>query len=287
MEGRGEVWERADIVVPESDADVILKYPTLFGDVNDKRVTFCVDTSGSMYKCLDAIKEDLKKTLLKLSLEPDTHFNVIEFSTKVSQWSDGLVRCTPEAVMLAHEWIDKLEAKTGTNALDALLAALKDNSCEAVYFVTDGLPDQNPSEVLDFVMEAVGNRPIHCYYIESGTTDPEAIDFLQDLAIETFGSFHIVCITQHGAIESVTPVYRADASQERIIRTSSGNVYPASLKECTVSTALDSSSRFLMPPTSSLYFTGSRHWPDYTTGYYAYPYLRHHYFCYPDTGWSR
>ncbi len=265
--------------IPKKDADVILQYPTLFGDVKEKRVTFCVDTSGSMYRSLDAVKDDLKKTLLKLSLDTDTFFNLIEFSTEVTQWSENLVPCTPQAVILAQEWIDKLELKTGTNVLDALMTALKDSTCEAVYLVTDGLPDQNPNDVLDTVILAAGNRPVHCFYIESGTTDTDAIDFLQDLAVETFASFHIVCITQRGAVESITPVYRADTSAERIIRTTSGNVYPSAFKECTVSAALDASPRALADQ-FGLH-------PNGCPGYYGYPYVGRFYYCYPQTGWSR
>ena len=275
-------------IIPNPDADVIRKYPTFFGNVSGRNVTFCIDTSGSMYKCLDAIKDDLKKTLLKLSLEPDCHFNLIEFSTEVTQWSEGMVLCTPQTVMLAQQWIDRLEAKTGTNALDALISAFRDPVCEAVYFVTDGLPDQNPSEVLDEVIQVAGNRPVHCYYIENGVTDSDALDFLQDLAIETFGSFHIICITQRGAIESITPVYRADASAERFVRTTSGNIYPSAYKECTVSTTLGSPSRVFVesiPP--PLVVDHSGYLSHYTSGYYAYPHTGHYYYCYPHTGWSR
>ena len=278
----------SDIVPPEQDINIIMKYPTLFGTVREKNVTFCIDTSGSMYRCLDAIKDDLKKTLLKLSLESGAHFNLIEFSSEVVQWSDGMVQCTPQTVMLAQQWIDKLEAKTGTNALDALLSAFRDPACEAIYFVTDGLPDHNPSEVLDEVVQLAANRPVHCYYIENGVTDSDAIDFLQDLAIETFGSFHIVCITQHGAIESITPVYRADSSAERLVRTTSGNIYPSAYKECTVSASLGGPSSFLVesvPP--PVIIDRSGYWPHYATGYYSYPYLGHYYYCYPHVGWSR
>ena len=88
MEGDSPPNTESDLVPPNQDISVIMKYPTLFGTVRERSVTFCIDTSGSMYRCLDAIKDDLKKTLLKLSLEPDTHFNLIEFSTE----GDSVVR---------------------------------------------------------------------------------------------------------------------------------------------------------------------------------------------------
>ena len=49
-----------------------------------------------------------------------------------------------------------------------------------------------------------------------------------------------------GAVESITPVYRADSSAERIVRTTSGNIYPSAYKECTVSTTLGAPSRVMV-----------------------------------------
>ena len=39
--------------------------PTMFGEVLEKNVTFCIDTSGSMYRGLEVVKEHLIETLLK------------------------------------------------------------------------------------------------------------------------------------------------------------------------------------------------------------------------------
>ena len=43
--------------------------------------------------------------------------------------------------------------------------------------------------------------------------------------METYGSFHIITIAQEGSVERVTPVYRAEKSAEKIIRTNNGNIY--------------------------------------------------------------
>ncbi len=289
MDGENPDIPSAEAELPPTDPETVnlLKhYPTLFGNVNEKDIIFCIDTSGSMYNSLDAVKEELKKTLMKLSLVPDSHFNLIEFSSEVTQWSDRIVKCTPETVMIAQEWIDKLEAKTGTNAQDALLAALSDEGCEAVCFITDGLPDQNPIDVLDTVINVAGNRPIHCYYIENGCTDPSSIDFLQDLAIETFGSFHIICVTQHGAIESITPVYRAET---KTIRSTSGNIFPAGLKECSVTGTLDAPGKVIVEGAPPVYMhdVHGNYWPRFPATYSAYPAVGQLYHCYPHTGWSR
>ena len=63
------------------------------------------------------------------------------------------------------------------------------------------------------------------FHIQGENCDPSAVDFLQDLAMETYGSFHIINIATQGTVERVTPVYRAEKSAEQIIRTTNGNIY--------------------------------------------------------------
>ncbi|XP_022289084.2 uncharacterized protein LOC111101086 isoform X2 [Crassostrea virginica] len=224
--------------------------PTIFGEVLERNVTFCVDTSGSMYKGLDVVKEHLIETLLKqANKSTNCMFNIIEFNSEVTQWADKMVKCTPETVAVAASWVKNLSAKTGTNTQGALLTALSDNNCEAVYLVTDGLPDQHPQDILDQVGLSGHNRPIHCIYLCSDdNTDQTAVELLEDLAVESFGSFHIVTLTVHGCVERITPIYRADHAHERIIRTMNGTIHN-STKNCGVSTTL------LVDPEESLHLT--------------------------------
>ncbi|XP_048769410.2 trichohyalin-like isoform X2 [Ostrea edulis] len=213
--------------------------PTIFGEVLERNVTFCVDTSGSMYKGLDVVKEHLVETLLKQANKSvSCMFNIIEFNSEVTQWADKMVKCTPETVAVATNWVKNLSAKTGTNTQGALLTALSDNHCEAVYLVTDGLPDQHPADILDHVGLSGHNRPIHCIYLCSeDSTDQASVEFLEDLAVESFGSFHIITLTVHGCVERITPIYRSDHAHERIIRTVNGTIHN-STKNCGVSTTL-------------------------------------------------
>ncbi|XP_060597084.1 LOW QUALITY PROTEIN: uncharacterized protein LOC132751004 [Ruditapes philippinarum] len=213
--------------------------PTIFGEVLEKNVTFCVDTSGSMYKGIEMVKEHLNETLLKMGNSGKPYmFNIIEFNSEVTQWSDKLVTCTPQTVSVAKEWINKLQAKTGTNTKEALLTALNDPLCDAVYLVTDGLPDHHPADILDHVASIGGYRAVHCVYLSTEeTTESAAIEFLEDLAIESYGSFHIVALTTHGCVERITPIYRAEHAAERVIRTINGTVRP-NLQKCSVATTL-------------------------------------------------
>ena len=59
---------------------------SLFGPIQDRNVTFLVDTSGSMYFTLPTVKENLIESLLELSEHADCHFNIIEFNRKVKPW---------------------------------------------------------------------------------------------------------------------------------------------------------------------------------------------------------
>lgn len=213
--------------------------PTIFGEVLEKNVTFCIDTSGSMYKGIEMVKEQLIETLSKLASSGKPYmFNIIEFNSEINQWSDKLVTCTPQTVAVAKEWVNKLQAKTGTNTKDALLTALQDPLCDAVYLVTDGLPDHHPVDILDNVASIGGTRPVHCVYLSTEeSTESAAIEFLEDLAIDSFGSFHIVTLTTHGCVERITPIYRSEHAAERIIRTINGTVRP-NIQRCSVSTSL-------------------------------------------------
>ncbi|XP_078583150.1 uncharacterized protein LOC144865931 isoform X3 [Branchiostoma floridae x Branchiostoma japonicum] len=211
-------------------------FPTMFGEIRDQNVTFCVDTSGSMYNHLSVVKDHLTEALLKIAYTaPDKTFNIVEFSTEVDQWADRMVKCTPHTVTRAAGWIRTLTPKTGTNTLDALLTALGDPGCTAVYLVTDGLPDQAPHDILQHVAYSSRGRPIHCIFLTHTFADAAAHDFLQDLAVQTRGSFHIITLTVEGNVHRVTPVYRADHSGKRPL---GGPLYPP-LKSSSVMTRLD------------------------------------------------
>ena len=276
---------------PTASTLKMMKFPTLFGTIREANITFCIDTSGSMYNVLDAVKDHLIEVLLqRANSDRPTTFNIIEFSTEVTQWSDKMVKCSPQTVAVAAQWIRKLEAKTGTNTLDALLSAFNDQSCDAVCLVTDGLPDQQPTQILDNVNCTAENRPVHAFYMQGDCPDQISIDFLQDLAMETYGSFHIITVTTLGAIERVTPIYRAETSAERIIRTPSRNVYPSNYKTCRVAHTVDTPGpNIVAHPSQTFAHPADPFYPFLDHPYYLYPWPYRYYFQYfsPVHGWSR
>jgi len=216
---------------------------SVFGDVRERRVTFCIDTSGSMYDCLEMLKDQLIAALEQRARQArdGDAFNVIGFSTTVVQWADEMVAWTPATVAVASKWIRDMRPKTGTNTRDAVVAALSDPTCDAVYLVTDSVPDQPVDDVLDAILRAADKRPVHCRYVQRHAAHSAALAFLRDLAMETLGSLLVVTLSAHGDVLDVVPVYRA----EPIIRTTTGGIFPSGHKLCSVGTSLDG-----LPPTA-------------------------------------
>lgn len=108
-------------------------------EVVARDVLLILDTSGSMRnEKIAQAKEALHFILDRL--HDEDRFNVLAFSTGVRQFDDGLVDVTERG--RAVRWVDKLEAKGGTNISRAMLEALAQVDPERptmIIFVTDGL----------------------------------------------------------------------------------------------------------------------------------------------------
>ena len=182
--------------------------PTIFGNVYEKNVVFLLDTSGSMYHSLDVVREHLLEILFARAISGrDTMFNIIEFNEEVNKWADRLVACTPRTVSVASEWIHKLTCGTSTNTMEALIEAYEDDGMDAIYLVTDGLPDQTPAVIVENVRRLHKGRPIHAIYLTGTHSDPAVKEFLEELAKITKGSFHTISLTLYGRIQRVTPIF--------------------------------------------------------------------------------
>lgn len=189
------------------------KEGTLFGRIPEKNVYFLIDTSGSMYHQLGFVKEHLLEVLSnRASILNDSMFNLIEFKDDIDKWADKLVNCTPTTVNLAARWINQLVCGTSTNTLGALMEAFNDSSSEAVYMVTDGLPDQRPTVILEKLKSLRQKAPVHSIYLNGAYSDSTTHDFLRDLAEQTEGSFHIVTLSHNGSVQKVIPVYNSKSS---------------------------------------------------------------------------
>ncbi len=109
-----------------------------------KRVTFVIDTSGSMMgERLKVAKDALRYCVQKLN--PRDEFNVVRFSTDVESVFDKPLVATEGNVKKALEFVSGLEAIGGTAIDEALQRAMKDGEGRGerphmVLFITDGHP---------------------------------------------------------------------------------------------------------------------------------------------------
>lgn len=111
-------------------------------EIINKDIIFVLDVSGSM----DGEKIKQAKAALRYcieNLDRNDRFNLISFSTESKLFKKRLVSAS-EFRNDAINYIDKLEAKGGTNINDALLDALKMKGDVkrpmSLVFITDGLP---------------------------------------------------------------------------------------------------------------------------------------------------
>jgi Ca-activated chloride channel family protein len=114
-----------------------------------------LDTSGSMRGVkMEQAKKALKYCLGNLSSHD--RFAIINFSTAVSKYSDGLLEASQEQIEQGKKWVDNLEA-TGGTAIDAALKDAMDYRTSdmgrtfTIVFFTDGMPtvgETNPEKIL-------------------------------------------------------------------------------------------------------------------------------------------
>ncbi len=109
-----------------------------------KRITFVIDTSGSMMgERMKLARDSLKYCVQKLNARDE--FNVVRFSTDVEALFDKPQAASEGNVKKALEFVGNLEAIGGTAIDEAMTRALKDGEGRGdrphlVMFITDGHP---------------------------------------------------------------------------------------------------------------------------------------------------
>lgn len=113
-------------------------------EVISKRITFVIDTSGSMMgDRMKLARDTLKYCVQKLNARDE--FNVVRFSTDVEALFEKPQLATEAHVKKAVEFVGTLEAVGGTAIDEAMTRALKDGANRGdrphmVMFITDGHP---------------------------------------------------------------------------------------------------------------------------------------------------
>jgi Ca-activated chloride channel family protein len=129
-------------------------------EIIGKRITFVIDTSGSMAGAkMKYAKKALEYCLNKLN--PDDLFNVIRFSTDVETFVKKPVSASKDNVQRALNFTKRMEAAGGTAIDEALTTALAGhaNSQEPnmIVFLTDGHPtvgETSPEQIVKHVKNA-------------------------------------------------------------------------------------------------------------------------------------
>lgn len=153
---------------------------TFFGiRIESHRVIFIIDVSGSMLELtraryvnqsgaprIDVAKAELVRAIK--SLEPGSLFNIIQFSSGVEPWQDGVAESDGEGREAAFEWIERMGANGATNLYGSLEEAFKDPDVDTIFVLSDGEPTSgdivDPGSIRERVRLWNENRgiTIHC-----------------------------------------------------------------------------------------------------------------------------
>ena len=124
-----------------------------------REVIYVLDTSGSMAGA--SIRQAREALTLALSrLSPADRFNVIEFNSYAQALFTEPQPADADAVRQAVRWVERLEARGGTEMAAALKLALRGDEASArvrqVIFLTDGAVG-NEDELFRLIQERLGD----------------------------------------------------------------------------------------------------------------------------------
>ncbi|GAB1606928.1 uncharacterized protein LOC115222756 [Argonauta hians] len=227
----------------------------IFGEITQNNVVFCIETSAKMLSSLPLIKRHLELTLERMAAnEKKIYFNIIEFNSTVLAWADKLICSTFETVHMAINWLSKLSARSGCSTLDALRMALKHNRVDAVYLVTSSKPYQHTDVILDEIIPLSKGCPIHCIYLTDQHPDDDLENLLEDLSIETRGSFSIYQTSdENSSFTHPKLIFSSNNERENIIRSSiTGHRYTPE-KMCSVTGTLQVNPNLVPNPYPVMY----------------------------------
>jgi len=164
-----------------------------------ERVIFVIDTSGSMAEAtrgeaagevplprIEVAKRELTRALE--SLEENTLFNIITFSSGVTPWLDSVAGSSQRARDEAYEWVSRLGAGGATNLYGALEAAFEDPDVDTLVVLSDGEPTggetDDPYRIREVVQGWNENRGVVMHTIAVGGS----LQILEWIAEDSGGS---------------------------------------------------------------------------------------------------
>jgi len=154
-----------------------------------REVTVVIDRSGSMA----GVKMDQAKAAALQVLEgldDGEAFNIIDFSTTVSMFSNDPVEKNSKSAAAARVYLDMMHSGGGTNIHDALIEALKPHESTKgrlplVLFLTDGLPTVGQTSEVDIRALADKGNPQHRRIFTFGVGNDVNVPLLDRLSDAT------------------------------------------------------------------------------------------------------
>ena len=158
-----------------------------------KDIIFVIDKSGSMSgEKIAQVKRVFTNIISELP--PDDYFNVLFFDASVRSFSTTLMEANSKNKADAANFVNSLDASSGTNINQALLEALGmfvsgSKRVPIIVFLTDGAPTEgitSPYVIRKNVRDA-NKVKVSIFTIAFGIEDEGNYDFLKALSIENYG----------------------------------------------------------------------------------------------------
>lgn len=179
--------------------------------IRSSKIVFVIDISRSMgwpenaKSRLETAKLELVKVLE--SLPETTSFNIVAYSDRADAWKTELQPASKSKVNSAVAYVKKLRPQNGTNTFDALMRAMKNETADTIFFLSDGSPSTgvaDPERILALlgienryrrvrihtVALVIGSPPTAANAVQQD--DVRAIQFMKRLAEKNDGMHEVV-----------------------------------------------------------------------------------------------
>ncbi len=235
-------------------------------EVMPKRITFVMDTSGSMMgERIKLARDSLKYCVQRLNAQDE--FNVVRFSTDVEALFEKPQPASPENVKKAVEFAQSLEAIGGTAIDEALQRALKDavgkgDKPHLVMFITDGQPTVGVTEEAEIATRTKAANTQGSRIFTFGVGEDLNARLLDRIADEGRGTSDFVRdgrdfeVKISGFYDKIANPVLADVSLD-LSAIGAYDVYPKKLPDLFKGTQLVVMGRFRTPKDAAVVLTGS------------------------------
>lgn len=165
-------------------------------EVQAKRITFVIDTSGSMQGDRIKIARDALKYCVT-RINPQDSFNIVRFSTDVEALFNTPQPASKANIEKAVGFVQSMEALGGTAIDESLVRGLKDNDGDSklphiVMFITDGQPTVGDTDENVIATHARNSRKSNTRLFTFGVGEDLNARLLDRLAAEGGGTSEFV-----------------------------------------------------------------------------------------------